>query len=243
MQKAILISVRSTSSRLPEKPYLKINEREIITYLFENIKKSKEADVIVVSTSEDIEDNLICDLAEKYGLNYFRGSNNDKLERWLKTCKEFNIDFFVNVDGDDIFFDYELADLVLNQMVNYDFVDGHGLYNDVYGVSFKALNKICTNKKTKDTEFIRPFFQNDKEINIHKPKNLPEKYIKSDFRMTLDYYDDYLFFKKVIENNQTYTFDEVVSYLDNNPDVKNINYYLDIEWKKNQEAKIAGIEL
>jgi len=52
-----------------------------------------------------------------------------------------------------------------------------------------------------------------------------------------------LFFKKVIENNQTYTFDEVVSYLDNNPDVKNINYYLDIEWKKNQEAKIAGIEL
>tara|TARA_B100001996_G_scaffold76024_1_gene56136 strand:- start:756 stop:1487 length:732 start_codon:yes stop_codon:yes gene_type:complete len=243
MKKAILISVRSGSTRLPQKPYLKINEREIITYLFENIKKSKEADLLVVATTEEKEDSLICDLAEKYGLDYYRGSNNDKLDRWLKACEEFNIDFFVNVDGDDIFFDYELADIVLNQIVNYDFIDGHGLYNDVYGVSLKALNKICINKKTNDTEFIRPFFENDKEINIHKLKNFPEKYIKSDFRMTLDYYDDYLFFKQVIESNQTYTFDEVVSYLNNNPDVKNINYYLDKEWKKNQEAKIAGIEL
>ena len=47
MNKSILVSARSGSKRLPQKPYLKIQDREIITYLFENIKCLSSARKIV----------------------------------------------------------------------------------------------------------------------------------------------------------------------------------------------------
>ena len=52
--------------------------------------------------------------------------------------------------------------------------------------------------------------------------------------MTLDYEDDLLFFKNVISNVQVLEFDNILEYLNNNPEVKKINYYLEKEWSKNQ---------
>ncbi len=148
--------------------------------VFENLKNTNVADLIVVATTLDENDNLLCELANNYNFEYFRGSSEDKLDRWLNTCKEFKIDCFVNDDGDDIFFDYKLADIVLEKIQKYDFIDGSGFYNDVYGVNFHALNKVCKNKKTNETEFIKPFFLNDKSLNIHKLDNIDYKYYKKD---------------------------------------------------------------
>ena len=52
MNKSILVSARSGSKRLPQKPYLKIRDREIITYLFENIKKSNIAEEVFLATNK-----------------------------------------------------------------------------------------------------------------------------------------------------------------------------------------------
>ena len=147
MNKSILVSARSGSKRLPQKPYLKIRDREIITYLFENIKKSNIASEVFLATTTKKEDDLLCSIAIDYNLKVFRGDSEDKLNRWLNCCLENQIDYFVNVDGDDIFFDYELADYVLKIIDKYDFIDGSGFYNDVYGVSVDALKKVCNNKE------------------------------------------------------------------------------------------------
>tara|TARA_B100001750_G_C15516116_1_gene607331 strand:+ start:3410 stop:4141 length:732 start_codon:yes stop_codon:yes gene_type:complete len=243
MKKAIIISVRSNSSRLEKKPYLKIKEREIITYLFENLKNTNVADLIVVATTLDENDNLLCELANNYNFEYFRGSSEDKLDRWLNTCKEFKIDCFVNVDGDDIFFDYKLADIVLEKIQKFDFIDGSGFYNDVYGVNFHALNKVCKNKKTNETEFIKPFFLNDKSLNIHKLDNIDSKYYKKDVRMTLDYPEDFIFFKKIIESIDEYSYENILNFLEENSEIKKINFFLDEQWKKNQEKKLGEIIL
>ncbi len=141
------------------------------------------------------------------------------------------------------FFDYELADYVLKNIDEFDFIDGSGLYNDVYGISVDALKKVCKNKKTIKTEFVKPFFLNENSLKVSKLTNVDKKYIKTDFRMTLDYEEDYIFFKNIIESLNNYSFDNVLNYLENNPAIKKINYFLDEEWKINQQKEIGKINL
>ena len=239
MVNSILITVRTSSTRLPRKAILDINGKPTIQYLIENIKKSRLADKIILCTSEEPDDDILCQIATDCGIDYYRGSLKDKLVRWMETCKEYNIDFFVNVDGDDLFFDYNLADLVIKQYNEQpcDFIDGNGLYNDVYGVSLEALKKVCDIKDTDDTEYIRLYFTETNLFDVKKINNIPEKYIKRKVRMTLDYKEDFEFFKTVIEGvlPNELTLDNINNFLYNNPSIANINYFLDEEWKSNQE--------
>ena len=239
MVNCILITVRTSSTRLPRKAILDINGKPTIQYLIENIKKSKLANKIILCTSEEPDDDILCQIATDCGIDYYRGSLKDKLVRWMEACKEYNIDFFVNVDGDDLFFDYNLADLVIEQYNEQpcDFIDGNGLYNDVYGVSLEALKKVCDIKDTDDTEYIRLYFTETNLFDVKKINNVPEKYIKQKVRMTLDYKEDFEFFKTVIEGvlPNELTLDNINNFLYNNPSIANINYFLDEEWKSNQE--------
>ena len=241
MVNSIFITVRTSSTRLPKKAILEICDKPAIQYLIENIKKSKSADKIILCTSEESGDDILCQIATDCGIDYYRGSLNDKLIRWRDACRKFDIDFFVNVDGDDLFFDYNLADLVLEQYKKSpcDFIDGNGFYNDVYGVKTSALEKVCDVKDTDDTEYIRLYFTETNLFDVRKIDNIPEKYLKRDIRMTLDYQEDFEFFKTVIEHFDGHEFNmrDVLSYLDENPEVIDINFHLEEQWKQNQIQK------
>ena len=59
--------------------------------------------------------------------------------------------------------------------------------------------------------------------------------------MTLDYADDLSFFKKVFESFDTgyFSLRDIVKLIDQYPEIKEINFYLQEEWKKNQDSKIS----
>ena len=233
--KAIFISVRTGSSRLPNKALKEINNKSTIEYLIDMVKQSKYAEKIILCTTELKEDDVLCDIATNSGINYFRGSSPDKLSRWLGAAKKFNIDFFVNADGDDIFFDGGLADVCFEQhkKTSADFIDGRGLYNDVYAMKTSALELVCMSKRKTDTEFIKPFFEDlGNKINTEKINNVPKKYLKKKMRLTLDYEEDFLFFKKIIEEVEELTFDNVLNYIEENPDIIEINWSREKDWKE-----------
>ena len=79
MVNSIFITVRTSSTRLPKKAILKICDKPAIQYLIENIKKSKSADKIILCTSEESGDDVLCQIANDCGIDYYRGSLNDKL--------------------------------------------------------------------------------------------------------------------------------------------------------------------
>ena len=114
----------------------------------------------------------MCDIATRCGIDHFRGSLDDKLVRWRDACKEYDVDFFINVDGDDLFFDVDLADIVIDQYKNdpCDFIDGNGFYNDVYGIKTTALNKVCEIKDSDSTEYIRLYFTETGNFSNQKGK-------------------------------------------------------------------------
>ena len=177
-KKAIFVSVRTGSKRLPNKCLLPLNGQTTIEYLIKQVKKSKLAEEIILCTTNKVEDDVLCEIAQRNNIKFFRGSEEDKLKRWYDASIKHNIKFFVNVDGDDLFFDPELIDYCFleYQKTNADFIDGKGLYIDAYGIKASALKICCEEKTETNTELISEYFYNiDKKIKIKKLKDVPVK--------------------------------------------------------------------
>lgn len=247
MMKAIFITARLGSTRLPRKHLLEICGKTCIKHLIERVKKSKKADFIVLCTTLEKEDDKLCDIAVKNGIYYFRGSVKDKLDRWLKSCQKYDVDFFVTADGDDLFCEPLLIDLAFEQYekTGADFIDTIpselicGCFT--HGIKTEALKKVCEIKDTEDTEMMWVYFTETNMFKVEKLQNIPLIYKRPEMRMTLDYIEDYLFFKNVIEHfdGQDYSLKDIVQYLDDYPEVIKLNNYLQEGWKKNQDKGIC----
>mgnify|MGYP003143661705 FL=1 len=255
--KSYFITVRTGSSRLPNKSTKQISGKATIEYLINNIKNSSATDNIILCTTTEDRDDVLCEIAADNDIRFFRGPTDDKLLRWHQACEAYDIDFFVNVDGDDILFDVELGDLCFRQMENSDadFIDGRGLYNDVYGISRNAIEVAVKHKTTTDTEFVKTFFDNVSEyIKFEKINNIPLKFTKKDVRLTLDYQEDFDFFetvfKKLQSQNKDITYSNAMALLEEQPELKKINWCKEASWVENQNkmtskkpSKFLGNEL
>lgn len=239
-KKGIFITVRSGSTRLPDKALLKINGKHTIEYVIESAKNSTEADIIVLCTTELKQDDALCEIAKKHQINFFRGSVEDKLERWNQAAKKYDVDFFVTADGDDLFCSHELMDLAFRQyeLNDSEFIEGDGLAcgTFTYGISSAVLQEVCNKKESTDTEMMWVYFTETNVCKVEKLSNVPNCYIRNDVRMTLDYEEDFCFFKTVIENFSGSTFNtrDVLAFLDNNKEVIELNYSMRDRWKQNQ---------
>jgi perosamine synthetase len=244
MNSAIFLSVRTGSSRLPNKSVLKIHNKYTIEYVIDNLKKSEKTDKIILCTTRKSEDDILCKIAENNNIKVFRGSERNKIRRWYFAAVEYDVDNIVTVDGDDLFFDVRLADMCFHQIKKSDFVNGQGLYNDVYGFKIKTLQNILDFAKG---NIIEPHeitrFLSNKNIDTEKLVNVPKLFEKKDIRMTLDYEEDFLFFENVIKNIRgDLTLENILEYLDKNKEVININFFRDNDWQAKQNINMTNID-
>jgi spore coat polysaccharide biosynthesis protein SpsF len=246
MKKAIFITVRTSSSRLPQKCLLEINGRKSIEFLIQRLKRSKRADLLVLCTTTKPEDDILCEIARKADIQFFRGSEKDKLERWRGAAHKFNVDFFVTADGDDLFCEPELIDLAFNQYDRNkcDFIEGKDLAvgSFTYAIKVSALDKVCEIKNTDDTEMMWVYFTDTVFFRTEQLEKVPDIYKRPEIRMTLDYEQDLIFFKTVIEyfalkGDDEFTLKDIIQYLDRNSHVIKINQYLQNQFLENQKTK------
>ena len=245
MNKAIFITVRTGSTRLPKKCLLEIQGLATIQHLIKRVKRSKLADIIVLCTTRLKEDDILCKIAEKENIKYFRGSVRDKLERWMGAAEKYNVDFFVTADGDDLFCEPELIDLAFRQYEEDkpDFIEGKNIPCGAftYAIKTSALNKVCKIKNTEDTEMMWVYFKDTSLFDCVELKKVGKVYRRPEIRMTLDYPDDFKFFKTIIVNlgktKENFNLKDIIEYLDKHPEVIKINQYLQKRFKQNQEVK------
>lgn len=244
MRKAIFITVRTGSTRLPEKALLKINERSTIELVIDRAKRSKKAQIIVLCTTKSKNDDILCKIAKRNGILFFRGSAEDKLMRWKGAAEKYDVEFFITSDGDDLLCDPELIDLAFEQYERRgaDFIEGKNVPcgGFTYGIKVSALNKVCKIKDTSDTEMMWVYFTDTDLFKTEILQNIPKVLQRPEIRMTLDYDDDLRFFKAIFDyfaDNPAFTLRDVVKFLDENPDVIKINQYLQERFLENQRSK------
>ena len=245
MTNAIFITVRSASTRLPNKCLLKINNITNIERLIRSVKKSKNANMIILCTTLNQEDDILCEIATKEGIEYFRGSEKDKIDRWYQASKKFNVDYIVTADGDDLFCEPMLIDLAFKQLVEQkcDFIEEKPGYSVpigafTYAFTSKALERVWNIKDSTDTEMMSVYFTESGLFTVDTLHNIPQEFNYSEIRMTLDYEQDFMFFKKVIINiKENYTLYDIIEFLNNNKEVIAINQYLTKSYLENQKNK------
>lgn len=246
MKSAIFITVRSDSSRLPNKALLPILGKPTIEMVILRAKQVKNVDAVIVCTTERLIDNGIVQIAEKCGVLHYRGSLDDKLDRWLGAAKKFGIDSFVTMDGDDLLCDPELMEVGVEQLKlnDVDFIEApQGLIcgSFTYGIRTTALEKVCSIKDTSDTEMMWVYFKDTGLFDVSTLKVNDPVFYDPAIRMTLDYEEDFAFFKAIFEhfncvNNDT-SLRDIVPYLKAHPEIVQLNAFRHQDWSLNQKRK------
>jgi spore coat polysaccharide biosynthesis protein SpsF len=230
---AAIIQARMASTRLPGKVLINIQGKPLLERVIERVKKSKLIDEIIIATTTNEKDRAIIELARAQGLPCYSGSEDDVLDRFYQTAREFHADVIVRITSDDPLKDPEVIDRVVGYFLDnrdkFDYVSNNqpptypeGL--DVEVFSFNALEKAWQEaRKPSEREHVTPFIWNHSEI--FRLKNIENYEDLSSLRWTLDNESDLRFMREVYArfNNSAFLMKDILSLLRAEPEVARIN--------------------
>ncbi|MDB2389767.1 hypothetical protein N9X12_00885 [Alphaproteobacteria bacterium] len=236
------ITVRTSSTRLPNKCLLPLGEETVISHV---VKRTVAYGIEpIICTSTDKSDDILEKISKELGVKCFRGSLVNKLKRWLDCAEHFNVDLFHTIDADDPLFDGNemIASLDLLNLKDCDVVCptetssagggsvGYSLTTDIIR---KALIDIDCNA---DTEMMWCYLE---KVSKVKMETLPERINNNTkVRLTLDYEEDYWLLASIVRIlGDNPARNEVMQLFSNNPDLAKINLFRNDEWKAAQLSK------
>lgn len=222
------IEARMGSTRLPEKTLSTVyKDFNLLALVVERFKLCKYIDDICIATSIEKQDDKIVSWAKKNNIKYFRGSENDVLDRVTSTAIFSNADVIVQMGADSAYLDFQLIDELIEVYKNgkYDYVcnDMELTYPlGIYAHIVKVKKLIEVNNKTNLTledreDVVRYIWEHPEEYKLHNivapnDMNYPE------LRLTVDYPQDmklaqdiYTFFNKI-----DFTTNEIIKLYKNN---------------------------
>ena len=228
-----LVQARMSSTRLPGKVMKTVLGKPLISYLLERLSFSKRLDKIVVATSSEASDDVLCRYLRESGYAFYRGSESDVLDRFYQAALPYQPVTVVRVTADCPLIDYKVVDRIL------EFYTGHGLdyvsnganapvFPDGMGVevfSFRALEDAWRQAKSgPEREHVTLYLKNSGRFrcgDYHPPVDY------SDQRWTVDYNEDFLLVKHLIEKfyrpGGYFGMEDILAYRKVNPEAFEIN--------------------
>ena len=101
MTVAALLIARLSSTRLPGKNILPVAGKPMIQHLAERVSKSKLISNVIIATSTLPSDDPLEELANQIGVDCYRGSLDNVMERISGAAKKYNCDTIVEILGDN----------------------------------------------------------------------------------------------------------------------------------------------
>ncbi|MEA5549886.1 glycosyltransferase family protein [Anabaena cylindrica UHCC 0172] len=248
MKTVAIIQARMGSTRLPGKVMKKLCDKTVLSHVISRVKACLLVDEIVVATTTSLADNVIVVEAEKCDVKCFRGSEKNVLERYYLAAKKYQADVIVRVTSDCPLFDSEVLTGMLEYFINetkdgleIDYLSNclrrsypRGLDAEVF--TFNILEKAFQeSRQPYQREHVTPYIYEHPEIfSLHNQNNNDDL---SDYRWTLDTEDDWKLIEEIYKNlyreGEIFTTDEVVDFLEENPELLLINTHIEQKILKN----------
>ncbi len=235
----IIVQARMGSTRLPNKVLKEVHEKPLLGYLLDRLRRVKNADALVVATTNDPLDDEIVDFCNEEGISVERGEEENVLDRYYTTALSFSADVVVRICADCPLIDPEIVDRVISFYLEhegeYDYVSNvvertfpRGM--DVEVFSIEALEKAWKEAhSTEEQEHVTLHMMRHPEhfriANISDPeKNL------SHYRLTLDTLEDFqlitLLLNELYQENPAFTLKDLLATLEKHPDWMQINAHI-----------------
>lgn len=232
MTKVIAVAhARLSSSRLPGKVLKTICGHSVLYHHIERLRQCPEIDEIWLGTTKSPNNAPLIEEAKKIGIPYYAGAEEDVVERYLEIGRRTNADVFVRCGCDKPLFSYEVVNTLLDEYTNEDVMSsstplGRGIASEL--LSMSCIERIYEHYHgpaiTKHV-YEYPHLYRTRAVPIDDELSRPE------FRLTLDTEEDFDLIKKLYslfyEPGQPVDLREVYKYLDDNPELANINRFVE----------------
>lgn len=240
---ALFVTARMRSSRLPNKMLSDIEGKPALGFLLDRMKGASHIDAFVVCTSTSESDAQIERLASDHGWLCSRGDEEDVLLRYLQAADQHRIDFFINVDGDDLFCSVghvgQVVERYLRTGADYVYCDGLPFGGAPTGVRVEALREVCSKKGEAQTQGWGKYFMRSGLFGVEKIE--AEDHLRRPaYRMSLDYPEDLEFFRRTVRemdprHERSLSLEEVVAFLDAHPEIAAISQQVNEQyWERFQ---------
>jgi spore coat polysaccharide biosynthesis protein SpsF len=234
-----VIQARTGSTRLPGKVLMPLGGRPLLQRMLERVQESRELDALVVATTRLAADSSIRSLCDALGVDCISGDASDLLDRHLQAARATDAEAIVKIPSDCPLIDPRVIDRVVGffraHSPSLDFV------SNLYPPSWPDGNDVeVLRRETLEiawAEAKRPF---QREHTTPFVWDQPERFrlgnvtwdagvdLSASHRLTLDYLEDYQVIATVFgalhrPGGPLFGVEEIVAFLDGNPEVHAIN--------------------
>ena len=219
-----------SSTRLPGKVLLPLGDTTILGHTVRRVQEAKSIGKVVVATSDQIDDDTIEKHGKEIGVEVYRGSLNDVLDRYYGAAKQFGAENVVRVTADCPLIDPALIDRVVAEYEKSDcdyistgrivstFPDG--MDSEIF--SFESLERAWKEAKlSSEREHVTPYIWNHPEL--FRVREVKSERGLSAVRWTIDEPNDYKVMQNIIANTSDLTMEGIVRYLEEHPEIAKIN--------------------
>ena len=110
----LIIQARMGSSRLPGKSMMDLAGKPLIARVLERVKRSNNVDSIVLAIPDNRENDILENEAKIASVNFFRGSENNLLDRYYQAAKAHNADIVGRIPADNPLSEPEEIDRIIS---------------------------------------------------------------------------------------------------------------------------------
>ncbi|MDF1548412.1 MAG: glycosyl transferase family 2 [Bacteroidales bacterium] len=230
----IIVQARTSSTRLPNKvirPFY--NEMTLLEIIINNLSKYFQKSDIIIATTTNPLDDIMEEIANKCGINLFRGEEENVLKRYIDAAEKFAFSRIIRICSDNPFLDmkalnqlYSQDKLHSNDYIGYS-VNKQPAIKTHYGfwaesVLLSALRKaLRLNKEKRYQEHVTNYIYENPDIFKIKWIEAPGFLKSKNLRFTIDTIEDFelqqLIYNKLIEREEEINIRNLYHIIDSNP--------------------------
>tara|TARA_B100000886_G_scaffold245046_1_gene172283 strand:- start:577 stop:1344 length:768 start_codon:yes stop_codon:yes gene_type:complete len=242
------IQARMSSERFPGKVLKLIKNKPMLLWQVKRLFKVKSIDKIVIATSNNPADDEIVHFCKNNKIEYFRGSENNVIDRISRLLIEHKIDYHVEFYGDSPFIDSNLVDEYIQSFLKiqnkFDYLSNcikttfpPGLEIIIY--KSKVLHEINNSLDEQDHLREHAGFNITRFPNKYKilSLNAPKEFYMPDLFLEVDTRDDFKLISYIFNyffkiGNYDFDLSDILALIKKYPHLKEINNNVHRRWRK-----------
>jgi len=229
-----IIQARIGSSRLPGKVLAEIDGDPMLWHVVRRTRAAETLDEVVVATTTEPADDGIVAVCRERGVAYFRGSEEDVLDRYYQAARLHHAQAIVRITSDCPLIDPEIIDKTVRAFLDEqpDYASNararsypRGLDTEV--MTFRALELAWRNaREPYQRSHVTPYFYENpgqfKTLSVTSDKDY------SAHRWTVDTAEDLEFVRAVYARfeSEAFPWRDVLRLLEREPELSEINRFI-----------------